>query len=196
MKILKVRPDISKYQSIGLVDEDLWATDKLTFDCSAKNDWEPVKCYVQNPKLRRGNFFHLCPGLLVCDQKALEGMEDIFEMAGEVLSLELENGSRLFGINVLECVNAIDVENTEWRVSSSGVKTGIVRHVFHPNRFTESTLFKVPETSRGELLSYAELKDENDEFKGRYKDLGLAGLVFEELWQAPAEGEKGDKSIC
>jgi len=187
MKVFKIRADVSKYQSIGLVDEDLWATDRLTFDCSAKNDWEPIKCYVQNPKLPRGNFLHLCPGLLVCDHQTLEGMEDIFEMAGEVLSFELESGDRLFGINVLECVNALDSENTEWRVSSSGAKTGIKRHAFHRSRFSESTLFKVPETSRGELLSYAELKDKNDEFKGRYQELGLTGLVFEELWQAPTD---------
>ncbi len=187
MKVFKIKVDVSKFQSIGLVDEDLWSTDKLTFDCLAKTEWEPIKCYVQNPKLSRGNFLHLCPGLLICDHKAVEDMEDIFEMAGEVLSFELEDGERLFGINVLECVNAIDSENTEWRVSSSGVRTGIKRHAFHSNRLSESTLFKVPETSRAELLSYAELKDQGDEFKGRYEEFGLAGLVFEELWKTPID---------
>lgn len=45
-----------------------------------------------------------------------------------------------------------------------------------------SPLFKIPETCNYEVLTCEGLKDPNDEFKGRIEQLGLTGLIFEQLW--------------
>ncbi|MBN68826.1 MAG: hypothetical protein CME32_06030 [Gimesia sp.] len=184
MKVFYVREDVNIFQSIAPVDQEIWSTDRLTFDVAEKPDWSPVECYVQNPKLVRGNFFYLCPGLLGFDHSVYEQMDDLFETAGQILPIDLE-GETLYGLNVLECPNALDQDRSEWKYSlHSGKRLRLRDYVFHPDRFFESSLFKIPETSRSEILSFSDLKDQDDEFKYRYEQSGFTGLAFEEIWNS------------
>ena len=182
MEILRIRPDVEQYQSILLSDPSAWSSGAFDFDCEKKSTWKCAKCYVHNPKLIRGNFMSLCPGFLVFDQITLDGMDDIMEMAGEILPLKVGDES-YFGLNVLECVNALDERATKWRLArDSHTKIGISEYAFHANRMSESSLFKVPETAKGDLLVYRGLKDNDDEFIGRYERLGLTGLEFDTMF--------------
>jgi hypothetical protein len=54
--------------------------------------------------------------------------------------------------------------------------------VFHRNRFSESRLFKIPETYAGEILAIDLDQDPDEEFKSVVELAGLEGLDFVELW--------------
>lgn len=185
MKIYRIIPDVNDFQSIALNDESLWQTDMFTFDCKSKTKvWLSPKTYVLNPKLKEGDFPYLCPGALVVRENAINKILEYFEMSGELLPLTLESNT-LSILNVLECINALNKEETEWKFSNrTGKKLRILKYSFHLNRIPEAPLFKIPETSKSEILTYSGVKDPDDEFITVYKKTGLKGLRFEKIWSS------------
>lgn len=187
VKVYRVIADVNHHQSLALKDERIWDGDLLTFDCRQKRAaWKAPEVYVLRPTLRRGSFFHLCPGALVIDAVAAAQLEEFLEMSGELLALPHE-GDVLKVLNVTECVNALDEQRTTWvRGATSGAKIRIERYAFFPERLMEVPLFKIPETAKSEILTVEGMKDPEDEFKFNVESLGLAGLAFEELWDSDA----------
>lgn len=183
MKIYKVRLDVNHYQSFLPEEEGIWKSKILQMDCTPKADrWQPPKIYVVNPARPRGNFFRLCSGAFVADSEATEKLRDLLEMAGELLPLE-HKGENVSLLNVTECMNALDEERTEWELGkTTGAKIRILRYAFKPNRLPESSIFKIPETAKGEVLAIEGRSDPEDEFKFRVERGNLKGLLFDELW--------------
>ncbi len=103
-------------------------------------------------------------------------------MAGELLPLP-HRGDLFHLVNVLECVNCLDEQNTKWVLGrTTNARIRVEEYRFHANRLSESTLFKVPETALGEVLTVSGLKDPEDEFKSVVEREGLEGINFEEVW--------------
>jgi len=113
----------------------------------------------------------------------LDIMLSVFEMAGEILPIKL-NGDTLYILNVLECVNMLDDKKTKWDYYENGDKGRILNYSFYINRFPESSILKIPETSKVDVLTYSEVKDSQDEFYYLYKHHNLTGLVFEEVYKS------------
>jgi hypothetical protein len=92
-------------------------------------------------------------------------------------------GEILQVINVTECINVLDQEHTLWKINQkSGVKVWIESYAFHSRRFSESSLFKIPETCNGEIFAIERCGDPECEFKARVEQAGLTGLIFEKVW--------------
>lgn len=185
MKVFRVSPDVSSFQTLVPTDEAVWASGILDFDCRRKEQWHPIDVVVLDPFKTRGNFFYLSPSALVFDTRAFEALDDLLEMAGEVLPLGRVNGGDLHLLNVLECVSSLDPERSQWRVDvRTSKRLGIDRYVFRSTVLSESSVFKIPETSRAEVLTYSGLRGQSDEFVGRYLASGLEGLRFDALFES------------
>jgi hypothetical protein len=183
MKVFRIRLNSNDFLSFLPADPTIWQTDLLKLDCKPKLPaWKPPAVYAVTPKLKQGNFFHLCSGAFVVDSSACEALRTILEMAGELLPLPHQDA--LFHlVNVLQCVNCLDEQNTEWVLGkTTNAKIRIKEYHFHANRFSESTLFKIPETALGEVLTLSGVKDPKDEFKSLVERQGLQGIIFEEVW--------------
>jgi len=183
MKVYRIRTDANNFQSFYPIDEKIWDTNLLIFDgASRKKDWIPLEVYVLQTKLKRGNFFKLCPGSLVVDKYAIDSLASFFEMSGELLPIFFDNTEYNI-LNVTECVNVLNQENTNWvNGQSTGKKIRIEKYSFLPERFVEVPLFKIPETCKSEILTITGIKDPDYEFKTKVEKLGLQGLIFEEIW--------------
>lgn len=180
MKVFRVRLDVNRYQSFYPVREDEWY--KLNMDCAQRKQWVPPSVYVLHPKLIAGNFYQYDGSTLITDSNATEHLRDYLEMAGELLHLPHQEESYTL-LNVLECINALDEERTHWIYGeTTGAKIKIEQYHFHPNRFGESVLFKIPETSRAEVLLVEGMRDEEEEFRYIVEQNNLRGLLFEEIW--------------
>jgi len=171
-------PDVSE-------DEIL---DYTTFDCDSKKDlWSNPDWYIFNPKSNRCNFFSLGSfGAFAFDQAVYDS--DLFtclEMAGEIIPIKLPELD-LYIMNVRVCVNALNDGASSWIYYPNGGRSRVKDYVFHADRITESSLFKIPETSKGEILTYTGVKHEDDEFKSLYEKLGFTGLTFTELYKKQA----------
>jgi hypothetical protein len=179
-----VKLDVSTYQSFAPDDQAIWKTNRLHMDGIRKSErWSPLNVHVVNPVLPEGDVFRLCAGAIVTNAKATEQLRDFLEMAGELLPLRCNN-QEFHLLNATECTNALDRESTRWE---SGLRTGanirIIQYVFHPDRLSESSLFKIPETRKGEILTVEGRFDPEDEFKFRVEQASLKGLMFEEVWR-------------
>jgi hypothetical protein len=81
----------------------------------------------------------------------------------------------------LERVDCLDEEKTKWKIGEkSGKRFGIDEYQFAPERFTQSSLFVLPNASA--LLTLTGLSDPQMEFKTIVESEGLTGLKFEEIW--------------
>lgn len=183
MNIFKIEDDTNNIQSIQPTDESLINLEFLKFDCeSRKIKWSELEVYIYDPKTRPKNFYHFTSGVLVFDEIALEICRTVFEMAGEILQLKVEKGPKLYLLNVLDCMNGLDYNKTKWDYYDDGTKGRILNYKFHEKRIeNESTIFKIPETSKTAIFCFADTKDREDEFYYLYKDNGLTGLIFKKI---------------
>lgn len=193
MKIYRVLPDVNRFQSMTPEDAQIWNSDRLTFDgLPKKKDWLPPDLFVLHPKLKKGDFFHLCPGTLVLNEGAIEILLEYLEMSGELLPVRCE-GEEYTVINVTECINVLNRAETDWVYgSSTGKRIRIRNYAFYADRLTETPLFKIPETARGEILTATGLKDQEDEFKFNVESRGLKGLLFEKIWSSYGKESTGE----
>lgn len=188
MKIFKIQPDFSSnVQTVMPVIEegDSYISEVNIFDCESKKEsWREIEWYIFNPKQKKCNFIDMGNASLVFDKKVYDSeMFPILEMAGEIFDINVE-GEQLFVLNVMECVNALDKENSKWNYYDDGSRGRLLEHAFHHKRITESSLYKIPETAKIEILTYTDVKDSLDEFKGMYESLNFTGLTFEKLFDS------------
>ena len=185
MNIYRIIHDVNTYQTFIPVDKSVYATGALRFEGKSKIDaWKELDVVTLNPLRPTSNFPYLAPGTIVCDHVALDKLFKFFEMAGEMLPL-INEGKTCYALYVLECTNMLNQEKTEWEISpDTGAKLWINKHSFHPDRVLASTIFKIPETYRGDVLTYADAINPEDEFYYQYKQSGLTGLLFEKLWSS------------
>jgi hypothetical protein len=121
-------------------------------------------------------FFYAVLGV---DEVALRALRGLLERSGELLPLPHED--KLYHVvNVTECINVLDTRRTRWLYEKG--RPPIDQYIFHRKRLTQTPLFKIPETCRTEILTCEGIDDPEHEFKGRVEQLGLKGLIFEELW--------------
>jgi hypothetical protein len=184
MNVLRIEVDVNEYQSVYLSDADAWSLDQMTFDCSPRLDgWDAPEVYVLHPKKKRGDFFGFGEGIgtIVITESTRDKLADLLEMSAECLPLRCGNET-LYVVNVIECVNALDESRSKRDVYPDGSPARILEFAFHSRRFTETPLFKIPETCKIHILTIEGMKDQDDEFKGRVESLGLQGLEFDLLW--------------
>lgn len=185
MKVYEVEPDVDRFQTF--LPEERYrnsAADDFFDATPLANKWPRPEVYVLHPKLKVGDFFgFLSPGTIVATPEAYQKVEFFFDVAGEALPL-IYKGREYALLNVLECIDIVDQERAEWLLIPEGEKAMLTKYAFHENRFTRSSLFKVPETCRGALLTYERSGDPEEEFKAFVEHNKMTGLLFREVWSS------------
>ena len=152
MKVFRLNNDVNRYQYF-LTENESDAM-KLISNCApSKATWLPPPVFVYKPRHQEGDFYNFYSGTPILTPRATELLRDYLEMSGELLPLPYK--SEIFTLlNITECINCLDEQNSEWlHESYPGEKSGpIKKYVFHPDRFSESDIFKIPETSPVEVL--------------------------------------------
>ena len=189
MKVYEIQADITKCQLIQRDDHN----ELHDFRCEKIADkWIDTDWYIYNP-LDPKTHFYCSPGAtLVFDQYIRESdLGDLLEMSGEVLSVEIDGGKYYF-LNIIGCLNALDKTKTTYQYYEDGMKSSVIdQYVFYPQRIGGNPLFKTVETCWFQVLCYEGICDPWDEFKGRYEEMELTGLMFTEIFNSdqPEEAE-------
>ncbi len=187
MIIYSIRCELNTYQALGFADADPVKRRAYQFDCRPwEGNWRPPELYIPNPKLKRGNFlgFQGTSGTMIADDitRWHDELAGLFEMSGELLPMP-HGGENFHVVNVLNCQNCLIRELSKRELAPLGEQVGLLgRYEFYPERLPDTPLFKVPETSRWEILCIERFGDDDYEFKHMYERLGLTGLYFEKLW--------------
>ena len=184
MRVYRVKNDVNHYQFFLPEHEDDCM--ELNMDCTPQAEtWTPPSVYIYMPRLREGDFYQFDSSILITSPKATDVLRTHLEMAGELLPLPYR-GQTFTVLNVTECINCLNQDKTRWIYGeSTGARIEIAEYAFYPNRFSESVLFKIPETCRGEVLLVEGLPGcEVEEFRYVVEQNGLEGLLFEEIWSS------------
>jgi hypothetical protein len=83
---------------------------------------------------------------------------------------------------VTECVNCLDHDKCKWLKTKDGQRIYPTKFVFHPDRFVESSIFKIPEMRASSPLCVERENDPETEFKAAVEHHKLKGLTFKLLW--------------
>ena len=184
MRVYEVTPDTDHFQFLLPEEEDVESYGLIDMDCRSRIEtWQPPSVFCWNPIMPLGDFVGFTVGTLVVRTNSLSKISEFFESAGEILPL-YHQGDEMSLLNVTECLNCMDQDASEWAVSKDGDRLYPKRYVFHTNRFSESSIFKIPETRRGQVLTLERDGDPEEDFKAAYEAQGMTGLNFELLWQS------------
>ena len=184
MKIYKVIDDANNIQLVQPTDFNLIKNlNFLDFDCDLRaSEWKELEVYIYNPKTKPKDFYSMISGILIFNEKVLDICQTVFEMSGEILPLQVERGEKLYLLNILQCMNGLDYNRTIWDYYPNGNKGRILDYKFHEWRIVnESTLFKIPETSKTDIFCFTDDRNEDDQFYYLYHKHKLTGLIFEEI---------------
>jgi hypothetical protein len=173
--------------SFYLADEPKrWDEPMLRFDGTSKREiWVPPEVYVLRPPPIAGDFYGLeAAPVFAIEHGVLDAVAEFVALAGELLRLLPYEGKEYSLLNVTESVDALDHDRTEYRhAESSGRPLWIDRYVFHPRRFTGSSIFRLS-GARSRIFCYEGLKEPEAEFKPFVEMSGLRGLSFREVWRS------------
>lgn len=178
MKVYRLDNDGNHYQYFLTEDENDEV--KLITDCTPlASTWEPPPVYIYKPRLKAGDLYNFHGGSLIFSPAATEKLRTFLEMAGELLPLPFE--SQVYTLlNVTECINCLDRKNTKWRYAEDSWP--IDHYAFHRNRFSESTIFKIPETCKAEVLVLD--REDGDSIVDALREHDIKGYRLELLWSA------------
>lgn len=188
MKVFELR-FARDYQQLALVEEPT-APPQLTFNGRPKGEsWPKPLMYVPNPSLKVPDFWYVGnPAAFAFDPDALPlDASGHVELAGEWLPIDVEKPANLMILNVTQVVNALDKQRTRWRTDSAGARRPADEnpgsYVFHPERFDESSICKLPETRDSMILCVESSHHRFEEFKAAIEYHRLKGLEFKLLWE-------------
>jgi len=177
-------PQFNDFQYLLLANSGLTRSEQFRFDCTPISNWQAPAVFSYKPKLRAGDFwgFEMLRATWATTPQATDKLREFLLMAGQPLPLPFE-GKEFSVLNVTECINCLDTTKTDWiHEKSTGKPVRIAKYAFHSDRMSESSIFKIPETAKSEILCYEGLKDSADEFKGFVEANRMTGLRFEEIW--------------
>jgi hypothetical protein len=180
MKVYRLKNDVNHYQYFLPADRgDLMA---LATNCRPRAaTWSPPEVFVYMPLLEAGDFYQFGVGTLIASPRATEVLRGFFQESGELLPLPFE-GQEYTVHNITLCINCLDQQRSTWLKTAEGERIYPTEYVFHPDRFADSALFKIPETHLREVLVVEGLRDPEDEFRAVVERAGLKGLIFQEIW--------------
>jgi hypothetical protein len=171
------------YQSLESVNSDAYlAARKKTWKFDGhpvEGKFEKLEVYVRQPTLKKPAIWGLADTLAFEDDAAAK-VQLCLDQAGQQFKLPFQ-GSKLIVLNVTYVIDCLDEAKSEF--IDPDLPHMIDKYVFHADRLDYS-LFKIPETMSGEILTVEGLVSPDDEFKPLVEKHGLKGLRFEELWSS------------
>jgi hypothetical protein len=151
--------------------------------------WRPPAVYSFQPRLPEADFWSFGLGafgtVFAVRPEALNrrGLRQYLTSVGELLPLPYQG--REFAVwNVTECIDALDVEASEWLHYDDGTRFRVAKPRFRPDRVGWN-VFKVPEISTSIFAWTDDRTERRQLFKFLVDDEQLTGIVFREIHSVP-----------
>ncbi|MEF3302238.1 imm11 family protein [Paenibacillus sp. GYB003] len=129
-----------------------------------------------------------CPqfsaGIPVFSEKAITITYDFLKDSAEILPLNHDT-MKLFALNVIQVLDAIDYEKAIVRRNSNGRFTGFEKFAFKKSIVQNHHIFKIPEYIGLRVFV-------SDEFRTRVIESNLTGFKFDEMWDSEEDIDAKD----
>lgn len=188
MRVLQIKPDFTCHSLLpsdpGFFDQAGFFLPEPKAALWVRFGEEGPSFYTRQPaSTAKGDFLDAVPGALAFDT-SLRGdpIGTLLEACGELLPARLEGAAAPISLlNVLTVYDCFDLERSKFRKAGSAV-VEIFEHVFLPEKIGGVGIFKTQVKQRTTIYTVADRGDPADEFFHQYRNAGLSGLVFEEVW--------------
>lgn len=182
MRIWLLRFDVNKYNSFNgyKIEEEL---NIRFFGSSLLSNWSAhtIEAYYKKRKIADVSDFSC--GAPLFNEKAVEALMDLLNESVELLLCYFEN-SRYYVANVVNVIDALDKDKTQFKMFSTGEKSvECEKYVFKPEIVDGQHIFKIP-------LGNSIYIFVSDEFKRRVEETKLKGFIFVEVWNSEEDSTK------
>jgi hypothetical protein len=189
-------PGSKPYQGIVL-DERVFKTEAERvqyhmkyhyFEGVRKTDWNPAPMEPWPKKLPEPDIWYFDNGAFAVWAELLKkipALERILNRAGQLLPQPFK-GKELVICNILECVNCIDEEKTQYPIP--GTRRGVPIPYFVTSALPKSALFKIPQAPT-QIFAWEDSNsiDPENDFKACVEKHKLTSIYFRPAW-SEAEG--------
>jgi len=174
MRIWHLDFDVNEFENLQWVNLDI--KEIQTYDGRPKSEgWIP-----RQVKRMYDRDFSNAPGLSshipVFDRVAVEKLGEYLQGVTEVLPLDCNDGE-FFAINVIEVLDCIDYNDSEYKSFSDGSIMRFIKYVFNKEIVSGKHIFKIIDEPLARPFV-------SDEFKERVEESNLVGFKFELAWQS------------
>lgn len=176
MRVYRIENDVNHFQYfLPQKGENVFA---LLTDCTPKAiGWSPPSVYIHEPRHKAGDFYNFELDHVITNPQATVALYAHLIAAGELLPLFYQD-EQFTLLNVLQCVDCLDHKLSERQPGH------YIKHVFQSHLLAQvqSTIFKIPQARKSEVLVVEGLRSPEEEFRYTVEAAGLRGLLFTELW--------------
>lgn len=184
MKVWKLDYEYNKYESFQLVEEDRTFLeefeDKITRGNPCNGSLDNLKVHIIDGRTK-GDFPILWngSGILVFSENVKKSISSLISNEVEFIPL-IHNKRKIYLVNVLNIIDAIDYGNSEFKILRSGKPVSIKKYAFSLDKIRGENIFRV-------LLAdkiYSTETYVTSEFKNIIESNNLKGFRFIEVWDS------------
>ena len=173
--------DVNNYKSIQLCEDVSYDYYQMFNGTSIKKNWKTlkVKYYEDDKELKNGD----APGfnIPVLKQKAFNYLFPLINGNVEILTLQL-NDETLYGINVLNVIDAIDYDSSVYRTYRDGKRImAFKKYGFREDMIKNKNIFKITDLPRGDIFV-------SEEFYKTIRDNNLEGFKLVLVYDSKDKG--------
>lgn len=175
MKIFRLEANVDDYNYFGFINENHW-DDKVFDGKELLNNWvsPKVKLY-RTKKYPLGDIVSLTTLNPAINVNVIEILKDIFCNNVELLPIVFDE--QYYLMNVINLLDALDEEKSEFKRYSSGKIMYCTKYVFREDIIRNIHIFKIPQFPKTDILV-------TEGFVKLVQDNNLKGFEFEELWDS------------
>ena len=183
MVIWLLKFDVDKYNSFNGYEVEQTLNISF-FGSSLKNMWIPpsIKAYHRKRKIADASGFS--SGAPLFNEKAVEVLKEFLDEKTELLLSYFDN-SKYYVVNVVNVIDALDYEKSEFRRFSNGEIMDCIKYYFKPQIAESQHIFKIPLGNSINIFV-------SDEFKKRVEEAKLKGFIFAEVWNSEESALQGE----
>lgn len=173
MKVFQVHADADDYNFFELVNKSDWDFEDFNGTSLIKS-WRPFKIKrARGRKYPVGDFSSISSLHFLVNSKIKDIFESIFKDKVELLPVEYDEPYYL--MNVINMIDALDMEKSEFKRYKDGRIMFCTKYVFKEEVIGNNIIFKIPQFPTVDVLV-------TEEFVKMAEDNDLKGFIFEELW--------------
>ncbi len=147
---------------------------------SLLSNWEApeIKPFWEEPEKPVADISFIgVTGPITVNNKAVDGLRELFEASGELLPLDSEEG-KYYIHNVTQVVDAINLKNSVYKwIGDEGISMSLPEiFSFHAGAIYGLSAFRASKLERETLYT--------DIFKQRVEEADLKGVIFQLIWDS------------
>lgn len=183
MKVWRLEIDFGEYESFQLVNKDRQFLKEFKCKILSGNHLNGELDNMEVEILEGGlasdlSKFWSASGTMIFSQKSKENLENLISNCVEFIPLIHQN-KKVYMVNVLSIVDAIDYDNAILRKLDSGLEVGVEVYSFVTSKIEGYNMFKLMLNNR----IYTTEVFVTSEFKKVVEESKLLGFKFQKVWE-------------